>query len=674
MNENLKPITTLRPFTRFCMTIGVLPSSYLMSMTYEEQLIWLCNYLEKTVIPALNNNGLAVEELQAKYIELKSYIDNYFDNLDIQEEINNKLDEMAESGELTDIIAQYLNLAGVLVYDTISDLSGASNVVNGSSCYCLGATSYNDGYGSYYKIRNITSGDVVDGFNIVAITDNNSIIAERLQNSYINTINNEITDIKTEINIVDNIMLQNYLTYDFSNTDYTQGSTNDSEGNIYVYKTSNNTTGDLLRFKTNALQETLSSINFAHGNNILAKNGKIYSTYTDKKIKVYDLSTQNYSEINIFSDLIDYSELWGLCNYDENHILVALGYSSGGYINNIDNCAIAKINLTNLTYELLNLTNTNFYNIDNLAVQCICYLNNHLYFMVSQPNMILDFIMSNDNYNLNKIYNIPSKDLFGFNVGEVEQLSPYVSTPNTLLLTTHVDEGPTSSYRTLKMYFLSFDTELSPYFIRKTINDKEHYRDAIYCDANATNLYENGSEDYPFRRILRALSFVNYNQLHNANQIVIKPGNYYIGTVYNLIKGAINPTASNDKIYFTGDTKFINCNNVVFNSSNNKMQFGKLSFDTSDVKIIGQVTTTNLIELDYSNVTIEDLISTFNETDVIPVRVRGGSRGIINVSSSSTGTYLFYLNTGGILFTNRDSVYRGDTASTYILSGRHSAD
>ena len=104
MNNNLTPITLLKPFTRFIYTLGELPTSYLLSMTYEEQLIWLCNYIEKTVIPALNNTGLAVEELQAKYIELKSYVDNYFDNLDIQEEIDNKLDEMAESGELTDIM------------------------------------------------------------------------------------------------------------------------------------------------------------------------------------------------------------------------------------------------------------------------------------------------------------------------------------------------------------------------------------------------------------------------------------------------------------------------------------------------------------------------------------------------------------------------------------------
>lgn len=104
MNNNLKPITTLPPFKRLCMTIGELPTSYLETMTYYEMLVWFTEYMKNTIIPTINNNGLAVKELQDKYIELKTYVDNYFDNLDIQEEINNKLDEMVESGELERII------------------------------------------------------------------------------------------------------------------------------------------------------------------------------------------------------------------------------------------------------------------------------------------------------------------------------------------------------------------------------------------------------------------------------------------------------------------------------------------------------------------------------------------------------------------------------------------
>ena len=104
MNEELINVKTLPVITKFIYTIGQLPSSYMMSMTYEEQVVWLCNYLEKEVIPALNNNAQAVQELQHLYELLKEYVDSYFENLDVQEEINTKIEEMVENGELAQIL------------------------------------------------------------------------------------------------------------------------------------------------------------------------------------------------------------------------------------------------------------------------------------------------------------------------------------------------------------------------------------------------------------------------------------------------------------------------------------------------------------------------------------------------------------------------------------------
>ena len=104
--SDLQKLQILKPFTRFCMTIGNLPSSYLVGLTYEEQLLWLCDYIKNTVIPAVNNNAEALEEVQNLYIQLKKYVDDYFTNLNVQEQINNKLDEMANDGTLANIINQ----------------------------------------------------------------------------------------------------------------------------------------------------------------------------------------------------------------------------------------------------------------------------------------------------------------------------------------------------------------------------------------------------------------------------------------------------------------------------------------------------------------------------------------------------------------------------------------
>lgn len=203
--ERLEP----RAFTRFCMSIGAVPSSYIQGLTIEEQLLWFCSYLEKEVIPAVNNNAEAVTELQNLYIQLKDYVDHYFDNLDVQEEINNKLDDMADSGELTDIIAQYLQLAGVLAYDTKADMKAAENLVAGSITKTLGNLTYQDGEGHFYKVRNILNTDVVDDDNIIALHDEN-LVAEKISNInesisiksiYAENANVYITELKNITNI-----------------------------------------------------------------------------------------------------------------------------------------------------------------------------------------------------------------------------------------------------------------------------------------------------------------------------------------------------------------------------------------------------------------------------------------------------------------------------------------
>lgn len=196
----MNKIENLKPFPKFCCSIGYIPTSYKVSMSYEEQLWWLCDFLENTVIPTVNQNGQAVEELQNLYVELKNYVDNYFEDLDVQTEINNKLDEMAESGTLADIISQYLNLASVLAYNTLNDLKNASNIVDGSIVKTLGKVSYNDGLGGFYKIRTVTSSDTVDENNIVSLSVSNTLIAEKI----ISEVELDVNTLKINMSLLTN--------------------------------------------------------------------------------------------------------------------------------------------------------------------------------------------------------------------------------------------------------------------------------------------------------------------------------------------------------------------------------------------------------------------------------------------------------------------------------------
>lgn len=186
-------INNLKPFPKFCYSIGYIPTSYKVSMTYEEQLIWLCDYLENTVIPVVNNNGQAVEELQNLYIELKNYVDNYFENLDIQTEINNKLDEMADSGELTEILTSYLELKCIYGYNTIAEMKEAENLADGSFMRTYGKNETYDGLGAFYKARQIRNTDVIDGDNIVALANEN-LVAEKIFDKNFNDFKDETED------------------------------------------------------------------------------------------------------------------------------------------------------------------------------------------------------------------------------------------------------------------------------------------------------------------------------------------------------------------------------------------------------------------------------------------------------------------------------------------------
>lgn len=177
----MKDLKFISPFKKLCITIGNLPTAYIESMSYYEGLTFLVNYLANNVIPAVNNNSEVVKELQDQFVILKNYVDNYFENLDVQEEINNKLDEMADNGELTDIIAQYLGLAGILAYSTVADMKAAENLVDGSKCCTYGYNSINDGGNAFYRVREVINTDVVDEKYLIGLNDP-QLVAELIIN------------------------------------------------------------------------------------------------------------------------------------------------------------------------------------------------------------------------------------------------------------------------------------------------------------------------------------------------------------------------------------------------------------------------------------------------------------------------------------------------------------
>lgn len=92
-------------FRYWCQT--ALPLVYDDSLSYYELLNKVVVYLNN-LISDVSNAETNIDSLLTAYNELQDYVNAYFTNIDIQDEINNKLDEMASSGQLTEIISPFI--------------------------------------------------------------------------------------------------------------------------------------------------------------------------------------------------------------------------------------------------------------------------------------------------------------------------------------------------------------------------------------------------------------------------------------------------------------------------------------------------------------------------------------------------------------------------------------
>ena len=128
----------------------------------------LCKVVEylNMVIDHQNAVDEKIDGLVEGFAELKAYVDNYFENLDVQDEINNKLEEMAEGGQLAAIIAQFLEVAPVFGYNTVADMIAAENLASGCIARTGGFYSLGDKGGAYYAIA---SEGVADGRKTIAL-------------------------------------------------------------------------------------------------------------------------------------------------------------------------------------------------------------------------------------------------------------------------------------------------------------------------------------------------------------------------------------------------------------------------------------------------------------------------------------------------------------------------
>lgn len=167
INEKIVHAAPVPPFVRF--VASAVPMVFDNSLSYYEALCALWKWMQDNLVDVINHNATVTEQYidydlhtRELFIELKSYVDNYFDNLDVQEEINNKLDQMAEDGTLQEIITAYIQANVTWTFDTVADMKLAANLTNGSYARTLGFHGIGDGGGAIYKISNSGTANEMD--------------------------------------------------------------------------------------------------------------------------------------------------------------------------------------------------------------------------------------------------------------------------------------------------------------------------------------------------------------------------------------------------------------------------------------------------------------------------------------------------------------------------------
>lgn len=110
----------LQPFRFWCQK--VLPLVYDDSLSYYELLCKVVDYLNKTLedVDVLEGD---VTGLHEAYKKLQGYVNDYFSTLDVQKEINNKLNIMSIDGTLSVLIAPFITQnSNPIFVDNVSDM------------------------------------------------------------------------------------------------------------------------------------------------------------------------------------------------------------------------------------------------------------------------------------------------------------------------------------------------------------------------------------------------------------------------------------------------------------------------------------------------------------------------------------------------------------------------
>lgn len=104
VNNNYKNMETLTPFKLCVLQNFPFIEADFDAVTNYQLLCKVVEYLNK-IIDNNNKQNDNISQLEQNFIRLYNYVNNYFSNLDVQEEINKKIDELIATGEFNSFLS-----------------------------------------------------------------------------------------------------------------------------------------------------------------------------------------------------------------------------------------------------------------------------------------------------------------------------------------------------------------------------------------------------------------------------------------------------------------------------------------------------------------------------------------------------------------------------------------
>lgn len=444
----------LNPFKFWCQK--VLPLVYDDSLSYYELLCKVIDYL--------NNTMSDVSYLHDEFVKLKNFVDNYFKNLDVQQEINKKLDEMAADGTLTAILWGKIGIITPFYFGAKGDgITDDTEAIQKCFDYCKNNPDHIIELGGLkYRITKTINVDriwntTIQNGNLLADNEDMECILQFPKTDFDTPLPN------TDIRVVNNIKINNVV-FDC----------NSKCGGINLY--------GFLKFYTN---------------NCYFLNHKSYGLSTNRE-DAHELTIDKC----FFDDIAPLESIAILINNSDNYILnsvikggsIGIKIANHQHLNYIDNVHIYNVsNKTEgilLDYGCSNNPINNLY-MDGCGITCVTNYG-HLFKNLTFLEPKTDLFTFNDKTQVDeieisncKVYTLSiQKDVNAFNIPNFENNLPTIDN--------NIDITIQGSHVINNSYLLAVDKHIPPYNIFNIDNTNIKYE----LSQNGTKLLPNPQANY----------------------------------------------------------------------------------------------------------------------------------------------------------------------------------